>query len=681
MRTRISFGRRAILPLGLAGVLAAGMAHAAAITCGTASGLAGQSVEISIGTSDLTGLGVQSYQFALTYDPSQVTATGISTVATLGASAGWSTPTFNLTTGEISVSAAGVTPLSGSGSLVKLEFLINPALLNGGGTGLHVGGFLFNEGSPPVTTADGSISIGVTPQIAVYPNTGEIVRGSTLQFGVTGSVSLPVTWSTTNPSVATINASGLLTGVAPGSVRVTALDNAGHTDTSDGDILIRGMGVTVATASIEQGQSTSVPVSVTSLTGLGVRAGQFEIAYNPSVATFTSATAPPGTLLNGYGSMSAGAANGVISVGFAGTTDLTGSGVLFDLNFSTSTAQSGYTGLALQMALFNETLPALRTSGSLTVSPLPGISLTPNTVTLLAGQTQAYGVAGSPSPPFTWSTLDPSVATINGAGVLTAVAGGQTRVHVVDNVGAQATSGLVTVYDCKLTIPTLSTGAGARLRVPLLLDRLIGGLGVYSVQYTLSYASPWITGGFGEGGLMLAWGASVSNYSSTSLRVASAGSKTLGSTAYELEYVDLDISLLTPPGTVIPLTLTNFLFNEGKPVPQIVNGGISVGPSAGITPGGDAPLALGEPRPNPAIRTARVDFTVPASRAGRAVLAVYALDGRRVRTLFDGLPGAGTQSATWDAADEAGRRVSPGLYFYRLEWLGRHLERKIVLVR
>jgi hypothetical protein len=392
-------------------------------------------------------------------------------------------------------------------------------------------------------------------------------------------------------------------------------------------------------------------------------------------------TTPGGTLLNGYGSTSFNAANGVISVDFSGTSDLTGSGVLFYLNFSTTIAQSGFMTLFLNTALFNETLPALRINGSLQVNTLPGLTVNPNTVTLLAGQTQGFTVSGSPVLPLTWSTLNPSVATINSStGVLTAVAGGVTQVHVVDNVGAQGTSGNITVYDCKLTIPNLTIGQGATAHVPITIDRMIGGLGVYSVQYNLNFTSPWITGAVGEGGLMGAWGAPTSSVGPTTMRLASAGAHALASGLQILEYLDLTVSLSTPVSTVIPLTLTNFLFNEGRPIPQIQNGQLTVTPAAGVAPADGVAFSLAAPEPNPSSRSARIAYAIP-TQGGRVVVAIFGLDGRRVRTLVDEPAAPGSWSATWDGADEAGRAMRPGLYFVHLEWQGRRLERKLTLVR
>ncbi len=60
-----------------------------------------------------------------------------------------------------------------------------------------------------------------------------------------------------------------------------------------------------------------------------------------------------------------------------------------------------------------------------------------------------------------------------------------------------------------------------------------------------------------------------------------------------------------------------------------------------------------------------VTFGLP--RAGRALLRVYDVRGRAVRTLIDGVIGAGDHAARWDGRDSAGHPVPAGIYFYRLE--------------
>jgi subtilisin family serine protease len=85
----------------------------------------------------------------------------------------------------------------------------------------------------------------------------------------------------------------------------------------------------------------------------------------------------------------------------------------------------------------------------------------------------------------------------------------------------------------------------------------------------------------------------------------------------------------------------------------------------GLAGGALAAPRLGPARPNP-LRVAdaggtTVAFTLP--RAGDVQLAVYDVNGRRVRELAAGRHDAGTHHARWDGLDTGGRRAAPGLYF------------------
>jgi len=82
----------------------------------------------------------------------------------------------------------------------------------------------------------------------------------------------------------------------------------------------------------------------------------------------------------------------------------------------------------------------------------------------------------------------------------------------------------------------------------------------------------------------------------------------------------------------------------------------------------EAPASSGvrllPPRPNPSVASASLAFDVP--RSGPVSLVVFDVTGRRVRTLTEGTLAAGAHMATWDGADETGRRVAAGTYFARL---------------
>ena len=69
------------------------------------------------------------------------------------------------------------------------------------------------------------------------------------------------------------------------------------------------------------------------------------------------------------------------------------------------------------------------------------------------------------------------------------------------------------------------------------------------------------------------------------------------------------------------------------------------------------------------------------SRPGRVNLGVFSARGERVRTLVDGHEDAGIHNVTWDGRNEAGQKVGPGIYLYRLEAGDFQAMRKMLLVK
>ncbi len=100
----------------------------------------------------------------------------------------------------------------------------------------------------------------------------------------------------------------------------------------------------------------------------------------------------------------------------------------------------------------------------------------------------------------------------------------------------------------------------------------------------------------------------------------------------------------------------------------------------GVTPG-PAAFSLSPARPNPVTAGGGTVIRYGLPRAGRASLRVYGTRGERVRTLLDGPQPADSASATWDLRDDAGREVPSGIYYVRLEFEGRSLQRRLVVIR
>ncbi|MBU1950019.1 MAG: lamin tail domain-containing protein [Candidatus Eisenbacteria bacterium] len=83
--------------------------------------------------------------------------------------------------------------------------------------------------------------------------------------------------------------------------------------------------------------------------------------------------------------------------------------------------------------------------------------------------------------------------------------------------------------------------------------------------------------------------------------------------------------------------------------------------------------------PNPARDGTRITFQIPDAR--RVVLRVITPDGREVTRLYDGMLNTGGHIVTWDARDDAGRRVPAGVYFYKLNAGQDQASGKILLIR
>ncbi len=89
--------------------------------------------------------------------------------------------------------------------------------------------------------------------------------------------------------------------------------------------------------------------------------------------------------------------------------------------------------------------------------------------------------------------------------------------------------------------------------------------------------------------------------------------------------------------------------------------------------------ALAQNQPNPFNPTTEIAFSV--GRAGRVELAIYDVEGARVRSLVSEVREPGHYAARWDGVDDRGVPVASGIYFYRLDTAGAHQMRKMVLLK
>jgi len=85
------------------------------------------------------------------------------------------------------------------------------------------------------------------------------------------------------------------------------------------------------------------------------------------------------------------------------------------------------------------------------------------------------------------------------------------------------------------------------------------------------------------------------------------------------------------------------------------------------------------PSPNPARGASTLEFGL--AERGDAELSIFSVDGARVRTLTRGPHDAGAYRLTWRGEDDAGRLLSPGVYWARLNTGQLKFTRRIVFLR
>jgi len=83
--------------------------------------------------------------------------------------------------------------------------------------------------------------------------------------------------------------------------------------------------------------------------------------------------------------------------------------------------------------------------------------------------------------------------------------------------------------------------------------------------------------------------------------------------------------------------------------------------------------------PNPFNPTTTIAFEMASE--GQVVIEVYSVKGQLVRSLVNGVRGAGVHKVVWDGHDDSGRSVSSGVYFYRMSCEGYVGVKKMVLLK
>lgn len=238
-------------------------------------------------------------------------------------------------------------------------------------------------------TVSGVQEVSIDSPASTTVDVGEDIT-LTATVTVTGSASQVVSWTSSAPGVATIDpASGQLTGIAPGTATVTAASVENPALTDSVTMTVRG----VTAVEIVPPPSTVIDVSGTVTLSATVTAfGGASTAVTWASSDALVASVNPGT--------------GTVTGLAAGTTTIT----------ATTTGT-----------------PSRQASIGITVRGVLGVSIDPPASTSIEVGNQAVFVAqvavvGGAASSVVWTTTDPTVATVSGAGVLTANRPGSTEV-------------------------------------------------------------------------------------------------------------------------------------------------------------------------------------------------------------------------------------------------------------
>src|SRR2546428_5560242 len=276
-----------------------------------------------------------------------------------------------------STSNAGVATVNGSGLVTGV--VAGPATITATSEGKSVASAITVASVPvasvTVSPASANVTAGQPVQLTATPRD---VNGAPL----TGRV---VSWATSNAAVATVNGSGLVTGAAAGSTTITATSE-GHSGTSAitvASVPVASVTVSPASASVSTGQTVQLTATPRDANGAPL---------SGRVVTWSSNNAAVATV-NGSGLVT-GVATGSATI------------------TATSEGQNGTSAISVSVPV-----------ASVTVSPATASILGGQTVQLTATPKDANGNVLN-GRTVTWTSSNGGVATVNGTGLVTAVAAG-----------------------------------------------------------------------------------------------------------------------------------------------------------------------------------------------------------------------------------------------------------------
>lgn len=425
----------------------------------------------------LTGKDVYAFRFGISYNADYLEFQGIDSVGSV--LSGWGIPTFsNKTPGKIRIAGAGTTPLSGDGKMIYLRF----KALRGGGTYVSniSGESYLNEGKPLMTMTNGYINATYRSYPDIYYDSYQLFVGDEAQLYVNGGTA-PYTFATVNPDVAVISSSTKVKAQGPGITKAFVTDAKGEKSYITGNVDVRAIKMSVIKSSAWPTDTFYLPVKIEIAPGTKVYSGYFELSFNTNVQglkeSVQAADFPDISVQNN-------AITNLVRVSFASASGISGTGILCYIGFKAINSGNNY--FNFQNLKFNENLLAFDYQNYVEVFYLPTLNISPNNGTLMWGATQKITVTNG-TPPLTYSVSNPTLASIDELGNLSALSGGIVKVTATDSHGATKTSGEFKILDNQFSIINTDGDLDHTTRVPISTSPLPAGKAIYDFDGTVSF--------------------------------------------------------------------------------------------------------------------------------------------------------------------------------------------------
>jgi uncharacterized protein YjdB len=492
------------------------------------------------------------------------------------------------------------------------------------------------EGTADITaasTADSKVFAACTVNVVsiVIPVTGIALDKAALSLnkGETGALTAAytpatttqqgLTWSSSNPAVATVSGNGTVTAVAAGSADITA----------------------ASTANSSVFAACTVTVTVP-LTGISLNPNPLTITGAGTTGSFTVTYVPADTTQTGVSWSSSNPAVATVSGGRV-------------------TAVAGGTAFITATSTANSTVTANATVN--VVIPLTGITLNQTSLSLSKGGTGALTVAYTPTTTtqtgVTWSSSDPAVATVSD-GAVTAVGSGTatiTATSTANNAISASAAVNVTAFlaGIRLSPDTLNVGTERTGALTVVYDP--PDTTQKGVSWSSSDASVATVTGYAGGGKVTGVGAGTATITVTS---TADGSKTASArvnvfvtvpiTGLGLDTVSLnlnkgDFHALTPVFTPTDTTDTDIIWSSSNPAVATVDSATGV-----ITAVGGGPAVI--------TATSAADDTVTVNCTITVTVPLKGISLNPDPLTITGLGNTGSFAVIYDPEDTTQRGVT-----------------------